>query len=64
MAGGFPKAALFDDRFIAESDKVRIVMNQRRKRGPVLKPDSRWEDFRFTSYPFTVLQDGDICRMY
>ena len=61
---GSQKQLFFDDRFIAESENVRIVMNQRRKRGPVLKPDSRWEDSRFTSYPFTVLQDGDICRMY
>jgi hypothetical protein len=60
---GSQKQLFFDDRFIAESENVRIVMNQPRKLGPVLKPDSRWEDFRFTSY-FTVVQDGDLCRMY
>ena len=60
---GSQKQLFFDDRFIAESENVRIVMNQPRKLGPVLKPDSRWEDFRLTSY-FTVLQEGDLCRMY
>ncbi|MCH2129735.1 MAG: hypothetical protein MK179_11355 [Pirellulaceae bacterium] len=60
---GSDKQLFFDDRFIAESDNVKIVMNQPRKLGPVLKPDRRWEDFRFTSY-FTVLQEGDLCRMY
>jgi len=60
---GSQKQLFFDDRFIAESENVRIVMNQPRKLGPVLKPDSRWEDFRFTSY-FTVVQEGDLCRMY
>ena len=59
---GSQKQLVFDDRFIAESENVRIVMNQPRKLGPVLKPDRRWEDFRFTSY-FTVLQEGDLCRM-
>ena len=29
----------------------------------MLKPDRRWEDFRFTSF-FTVLQDGELIRMY
>lgn len=60
---GSAKQLLFDERFMAESENVKIVMNQPKKLGPVLKPDKRWEDFRFTSY-FTVLQEGDLCRMY
>lgn len=38
-------------------------MNPPIKRGPVLKPDQPWEDFRLTSY-FTVVQDGELARMY
>lgn len=53
----------FDERFIAASENVKITMNPPIKRGPVLKPDRPWEDFRFTSY-FTVLQDGELARMY
>ena len=60
---GTDKQLLFDDRFIAESDNVEIVRNQPKKLGPVLKPDRRWEDFRYSSY-FTVLQKDGLCRMY
>ena len=60
---GSSKQLFFDDRFMESSDGVRIVMNSPRKLGPVLKPDRRWENFRLTSY-FTVIQDGDLCRMY
>jgi hypothetical protein len=38
---GSQKQIFFDDRFIAKSENVRIVINQSRKLGPVLKPDSR-----------------------
>ena len=37
---GSQKQLFFDNRFIAESENVRIVMNQPRKLGPVLKPDA------------------------
>jgi len=60
---GSAKQLFFDNRFIESSSGVQIVMNRPRKLGPVLKPDRRWEDFRLTSY-FTVLQDGDLFRMY
>ncbi len=53
----------FDEKFIAHSENVTIVMNPPIKRGPVLKPDRPWEDFRLTSY-FTVVQDGELSRMY
>ena len=60
---GSAKQLFFDHRFIDASSNVQVVMNPPRKLGPVLKPDRRWEDFRLTSY-FTVLQDGDLFRMY
>ncbi len=53
----------FDNKFIAKSSNVTITMNPPTKRGPVLKPDCLWEDFRLTSY-FTVVQDGELARMY
>ena len=60
---GSGKQLFFDERFIAESDGVAITMNPPVKAGVVLAPDRPWEDFRLTSY-FTVIQDGDLCRMY
>ena len=60
---GTNKQLFLDHRFIDASENVQIVMNGPRKVGPVLKPDRRWEDFRLTSY-FTILQDGELCRMY
>jgi len=57
------KQLFFDRKFIAESQNVRIVMNPPVKAGQVLFADKPWEDFRLTSY-FTVVQDGEICRMY
>ena len=60
---GSRRQLFFDDRFIDQSKNVAIAMNRPQKLGPVLKPDRRWEDFRLTSY-FTVLQEGDLCRMY
>ena len=47
---GSEKQLFFDERFIAQSENVAITMNPPLKRGPVLKPDKPWEDFRFTSY--------------
>ncbi len=60
---GSGKQLFFDHRFIADSKNVSIVMNRPVKAGQVLVADRPWEDFRLTSY-FTVLQDGDLCRMY
>ena len=60
---GSEKQLFFDGKFIAESKGVRIVMNLPVKAGVVLSPDRPWEDFRLTSY-FTVVQDGELCRMY
>lgn len=60
---GTGRQLFFDRRFIAESENVRIAMNSPAKAGIVLSPDQSWEAFRLTSY-FTVVQDGDICRMY
>lgn len=60
---GDRKQIFFDDKFIADSHNIEIVMNPPKKLGPVLKPDNRWEDFRFTTY-FSVVQDGALCRMY
>jgi len=60
---GSEKQLFMDERFIDTSEGVRIVMNPPVKAGVVLAPDRPWEEFRFTSY-FTVLQDGEICRMY
>ena len=57
------KQLFFDHRFIAESGGVELVMNSPSRAGKVLGPDRPWEDFRLTSY-FTVVQDGDLCRMY
>jgi hypothetical protein len=60
---GSDRQLFFDRKFIAQSDGVTLAMNPPIKRGPVLKPDHLWEDFRLTSY-FTVLQDGERARMY
>jgi len=60
---GSGKQLFFDDKFIAESKGVRIVMNPPAKAGQVVFADRPWEDFRLTSY-FTVVQDGDVIRMY
>ncbi|MBN1343808.1 MAG: hypothetical protein JXQ73_14085 [Phycisphaerae bacterium] len=60
---GSGKQLFFDRKFIDTSENVRIVMNPPVKRGPVLVADKPWEDFRLTSY-FTVVQDGQLCRMY
>ncbi len=60
---GDRKQLFIDRRFIARSENVRIVMNPPVKVGVVLECDRPWEDFRLTSY-FTVVQDGDLCRMY
>ncbi len=60
---GSGKQLFFDRKFIEEAENVRIVMNPPVKRGPVLHADKPWEDFRLTSY-FTVIQDGQLCRMY
>lgn len=60
---GSGKQLFFDRKFIAESQNVRIVMNPPVKAGVVLEADRPWEDFRLTSY-FTVVQDGELCRMY
>lgn len=60
---GSEKQLLFDSRFVARSEHVQTVANPPRKAGVVLEADAPWEDFRLTSY-FTVLQDGDLCRMY
>ncbi|MEO6436578.1 MAG: hypothetical protein ABIP55_12575 [Tepidisphaeraceae bacterium] len=63
LAVGTSAQLFFDDQFIATSENVTITMNPPIKCGPVLKPDQPWEDFRLTSY-FTVVQDGDLARMY
>src|SRR5687768_11428901 len=63
IAIGSRKQLFFDHKFIESSENIQITMNPPTKLGPVLKPDRRWEDFRFSSY-FTVLQDGDLCKMY
>jgi hypothetical protein len=60
---GSARQLLFDDKFIDESEGVEIALNPPVKLGPVLEADRRWEDFRLTSY-FTVIQDGDLSRMY
>jgi len=60
---GADKQLFFDGKFIAESEGIEIVMNPPVKMGPVVAPDQPWEDFRLTSY-FTVLQEGERCRMY
>jgi hypothetical protein len=60
---GSDKQLFIDQKFIAAAENVRIVMNPPIKAGQVLFADRPWEDFRLTSY-FTVLQDGDLCRMY
>ena len=60
---GARKQLLFDRRFVARSHGMQIVANPPVKKGIVLEADRPWEDFRLTSY-FTVVQDGDLCRMY
>ncbi|MBI4556955.1 MAG: hypothetical protein HY706_05170 [Candidatus Hydrogenedentes bacterium] len=57
------KQLFFDRKFIETSEGVVITMNPPVKVGVVLEADRPWEDFRITSY-FTVLQDGELCRMY
>ncbi len=60
---GDRKQLFIDEKFLDESCQVQIVMNRPVKEGVVLECDRPWEDFRLTSY-FTVVQDGDLCRMY
>lgn len=60
---GDRKQLFIDGRFVGRSQDVRIAMNPPVKAGIVLECDRPWEDFRLTSY-FTVVQDGELCRMY
>jgi hypothetical protein len=60
---GSQRQLIFDGKFADESEGMSIVVNPPKKLGPVLRADHDWEDFRLTSY-FTVVQDGEIARMY
>ena len=51
-----------DERFVAESEGVRLEMNPPRKAGPVLEPERPWEAYRID--PTAVIEDDGVYRMW
>lgn len=58
------RAQLFiDDRFIAESEGVKLAINPPVKCEAILRNDKPWES-RFMGFYMSVIQDGPLTRMW
>ena len=61
---GSGKQLFIDDRFIAASEGITLVLNPARKEGVVLRPERPWESKRVGAYSSVVEYEGKYIMWY